>query len=122
MRPFFPKILRRLEATHPASSYIHMSRSRRWTKNTAARKAARAHLHSSSASKMDDKSVEKTDYSVWSHEKLIQRVTQLENELRAQNRRSLYIPTLKLKIRLLMEVQFNPCSYSRKEILEEATQ
>jgi hypothetical protein len=71
---------------------------------------------------MDDKSVEKTDYSVWSHEKLIQRVTQLENELKAQNRRSLYMPTLKLKIRMLMEVQFNPYSYSRKKILEEATQ
>ena len=43
---------------------------------------------------MDDKSVEKTDYSVWSHEKLIQRVTQLENELKAQNRRSIYTPSL----------------------------
>ncbi len=94
MRPLFPKILKRLEATYLAASHFHMSRSRRWTKNTAARKAARAHLHSSSASKMDGKSVEKTDYSVWSHEKLIQRVTQLENELKAQNLRSFYSPSL----------------------------
>jgi hypothetical protein len=122
MRSFFPKILRRLEATYPTASHFHMSRSRRWRKNSAARKAARAHLHSSSTSKMDDKSVERTDYSVWSHENLIQRVTQLENELKAQNRRSLYLPLLNLKIRMLTEVQFDPCSYSRKEILEEATQ
>ena len=64
-----------------------MSRSRRWTKNTVAKKQARALLHSSSASKMDNNSGGKTDYSAWSQEKLIERVTQLEVELKAQNRR-----------------------------------
>ena len=64
-----------------------MSRSRRWRNNTAARKQARALLHSSAASKMDNSSGEKTDYSAWSQEKLIERVTQLEAELKAQNQR-----------------------------------
>ena len=67
-----------------------MSRSRRWMKNIAARKQARALLHSSSASKMESNSGEKMDYSAWSQENLIQRVTQLEAELKAQNRRSRY--------------------------------
>lgn len=67
---------------------------------------------------------ETTDYSAWSQEKLIQRVTQLEAELKAQNRRSLYSP-LKLENRILIEIQLNICccsSSSRKEILEKAPQ
>lgn len=93
MRSFFLGTLRRLEVTHTASSHFHMSRSRRWTKNSAARKQARALLHSSSTSRMDDNLGEKTDYSAWSQEKLIQRVTQLEAELKAQNRRFIRFPT-----------------------------
>jgi hypothetical protein len=84
-----------------------MSRSRRWTKNTTARKAARAFLHSSSASKMDSNSDEKTDYSAWSQEKLIQRVTQLETELKARNKRLTPPAPLKLENRILMELQLN---------------
>jgi len=65
-----------------------MSRSRRWRKNTALRKEARAHLHSSGAAKMEGKEEDKkTDYTAWSHEKLIERVTQLEVELKANNKR-----------------------------------
>jgi hypothetical protein len=87
MQSFFFGTLRRLEVTRTAGSHFHMSRSRRWTKNTAARKQARALLHASSMSKMDGNLGEKTDYSAWSQEKLIERVTQLEAELEAQNRR-----------------------------------
>lgn len=90
MRPSSFKILRRLEVTHIGESHFHMSRSRRWTKNTAARRGARAHLQTSSTSKMEGKDGGKTDYSAWSQEKLIQRVAQLEAELRAQNLRLLH--------------------------------
>jgi hypothetical protein len=66
-----------------------MSRSNRWrrpkqgTKNTGAK----------AVPKME----EKTDYSAWSQEKLIERVTQLENELKNKNQRSFltYFPSLK---------------------------
>jgi tRNA pseudouridine38/39 synthase len=37
---------------------------------------------------------EKTDYSTWSQGKLIERVTQLEAELKAQNRRSSPFPLI----------------------------
>jgi tRNA pseudouridine38/39 synthase len=60
-----------------------MSRSRRWRKNTSQGKEARANLHSSTSSRME----EKADYSAWSHEKLIERVTALENELKEKNQR-----------------------------------
>jgi tRNA pseudouridine38/39 synthase len=43
---------------------------------------------------MESNSGEKMDYSAWSQENLIQRVTQLEAELKAQNRRSRYFPLL----------------------------
>jgi tRNA pseudouridine38/39 synthase len=43
---------------------------------------------------MEKATEEKTDYSSWSQEKLIQRVTLLEAELKAQNRRSHYFPLL----------------------------
>jgi hypothetical protein len=65
-----------------------MSRSRRWRKDTGQRKEARANLHSSTTSKME----EKTDYSAWSHEKLIERVTALENELKEKNQRYIQMP------------------------------
>ena len=71
---------------------------------------------------MDGNSGEKTDYSAWSQEKLIQRVTQLEAELKAQNRRSSPLPYY-YKIWKLMEKQLDIySSASRKEILEKATQ
>jgi hypothetical protein len=46
----------------------------------------------------------KTDYSAWSQEKLIQRVTQLEAELKARNRRSLIPDSFNFKNRMLMDI------------------
>jgi tRNA pseudouridine38/39 synthase len=51
---------------------------------------------------MDSNSGEQTDYSAWSQEKLIERVTQLEAELKAQNRRFFYSPPLPLKTEILI--------------------
>jgi len=82
MRPFSSHITRRLEVSWSPKANFHMSRSRRWrTKNIANREAARASL---AALKME-KSI---DYSAWSNEKLIERVTQLEAELKNQTQRS----------------------------------
>jgi hypothetical protein len=74
-----------------AKRISHMSRSRKWrSKESAAnRQEARA---ASTSSKM----AEKTDYSAWSQYKLIERVTQLEKELKEKNRRSIVFPNLKL--------------------------
>jgi hypothetical protein len=94
MRPFFSPISGRLEVILRAEAHIHMSRSRRWRKNTPTRKEARALLHSTSTSKMEGNPGEKTDYSTWSQGKLIERVTQLEAELKAQNRRSSPFPLI----------------------------
>jgi hypothetical protein len=87
MRLLSPQLACRLEFSLGFRSTIHMSRSRRWRKNTSQRKEARAVLHSSATPRME----EKTDYSAWSHEKLIERVTALENELKEKNQR--YIQT-----------------------------
>ncbi|PMD26221.1 pseudouridine synthase [Hyaloscypha hepaticicola] len=67
---------------------------------------------------MDGKSVEKTDYSVWSHEKLIQRVTQLENELKAQNRSLIPAPPAEKKSwkKPRTERVFDPSKYSTRLI------
>jgi tRNA pseudouridine38/39 synthase len=78
-----------------------MSRSRKWRspESAAARHEARA---ASSARKMESK----TDYSAWSQESLIERVTQLEQELSAKNRRSL-LPIFSLK-QPLMKSSLSP--------------
>jgi len=81
MRPSPSQFLKRLEAIQVSKAHFHMSRSNRWrrpkqdTKTTGAKAVL----------KME----EKADYSTWSQEKLIERVTQLENELKNKNKRSL---------------------------------
>lgn len=56
-----------------------MSRSRKWrTKNIASRLEARANARM-------QKEVQQMDYSGWSHEDLIKRVTDLELELKQKN-------------------------------------
>jgi len=81
MRPIPLHTTRRLEVSLTAKAHFHMSRSRRWrTKNTAGREQARASL---AFAKMEST----TDYTAWSNEKLIERVTQLEAELKYKNAR-----------------------------------
>ncbi len=58
-----------------------MSRSRHWRKNTEVRKETRALATKSYVEKMEEESA---DYSAWSQERLIERVTQLENELKSK--------------------------------------
>ena len=124
MRSFLSQTLRRLEVTQSSKVHFPMSRSRRWRENTTARKAARALLHSSSTSKMDKNSEEKADYNAWSQEKLIERVTQLEAELKAQNTRFSF--TLLLQVHHVdTKMQFDIATLSitrREEIMEEAAQ
>ena len=71
-------------STLQALRLLHMSRSRKWrSKESAAhRQEARA---ASTSAKMEGK----TDYSIWSQESLIERVTQLERELKEATRRSI---------------------------------
>jgi hypothetical protein len=78
----------RREVSHASSGreIRHMSRSRKWRSKESA--ANRHQERSASTSKM----AEKTDYTAWSQTDLIKRVTQLENELKANNRRSIAIP------------------------------
>jgi hypothetical protein len=81
MRPFSFAITRQIEVNLTSKASFHMSRSRRWrTKNTASRQEARA---ASAAAKMENK----PDYSNWTHESLVERVTQLEKELKDKNQR-----------------------------------
>jgi hypothetical protein len=81
MRPFFPAIARRLGVYTTSKASFHMSRSRRWrTTGIENRKEARASLDPAKMEKNED-------YSVWSNEKLIERITQLEVELKSKNQR-----------------------------------
>jgi hypothetical protein len=64
-----------------------MSRSHSWRKYTIGRKEARALATQLKAASME----EKADYSAWSHEKLIERVTQLEAALKSKNQRYVYV-------------------------------
>jgi hypothetical protein len=70
--------------THTFRASLCMSRSGRWRKFIVGRKEARALASKTKASNME----EKVDYSAWSHEKLIERVTQLEATLKNKNSRS----------------------------------
>lgn len=83
MRSFLPFTLRRLEIRN-STILEYMSRSRRWRKNTTARKENRALATKAYQAKMEG---EKEDYRAWDREKLIERVTQLENELKLKNLR-----------------------------------
>lgn len=72
----------RLEGRSLPRQVSSMTRNRHWRAKdrTPREKAARAVAYT-------EKMKEKVDYSAWSNEKLIERVTQLENELRNQNLR-----------------------------------
>jgi hypothetical protein len=88
MRSFSSQLVRRPEVHHTSRAPILMSRSGKWKKRSPSEKAARA---ASRAAKMAT-TAEKKDYSAWSHENLIERVTQLEAELKNKNSRS--VPSL----------------------------
>jgi hypothetical protein len=115
MRPFSSQLARRLEFSSGLRNAILMSRSRRWRKNTSQRMEARAALHTSTTSMME----ERTDYSAWSHEKLIERVTALENELQEKNRRYTQYPILLGHFTDWPAKQYNPPPYPREKELEE---
>lgn len=70
---------------HPSKifkSHFHVSSISRWRrpKHIAKTTGARQRY-------IEAKMEEKTDYSAWSNEKLIERVTQLEKELKSKNER-----------------------------------
>lgn len=64
-----------------------MSRSRRWRTYTAGRKETRALAIQMKGASME----EQGDYSAWSQEKLIERVTLLEAALKAKNIRCVFL-------------------------------
>jgi hypothetical protein len=81
MPPFFIQITRRPGVSASSKVVLHMSRSRRWrTTGIEERKQERAEI---AAKKMENKE----DYTSWSNEKLIERVSQLEAELKSKNQR-----------------------------------
>ena len=70
---------RRIDLRIDSEFLLYMSRSRRW-RNNPDRREKRAALHSA---KMKDNA----DYATWSQEKLIERVAELEAELKKTNQR-----------------------------------
>lgn len=85
MKTLLSAITRReVTSTSKAQGLLHMSRSRKWRSKESAvnRQQARA---ASTTANMDGKA----DYSSWSQESLIKRVTQLERELKEKTRRSI---------------------------------
>ena len=93
MRPFFFSAQRRLDPARLLSPGF-MSRSGRWRKDNTARKEKRAAATKAYREKMEGETGHPSatakgeeDYSSWSQEKLIERVTLLENELKLKNLR-----------------------------------
>ena len=81
-----PLVRRELFCASPAKRIIHMSRSRKWrSKESAANRQQTRAVTSTS------KMTSKPDYTAWSQDKLIERVTQLEIELNEKNRRSIAV-------------------------------
>jgi hypothetical protein len=72
---FWKRVLK--SQLHPSKQYSTRSRSRKHTNPTGKAAGARGRI----STKMD------TDYSAWSNEKLIERVTQLEAALKKNNER-----------------------------------
>jgi hypothetical protein len=80
MQPVSSLIAWRIEVSVTSKAYFHMSRSRQWrTKNIASRGQARAALN--------EGRMAKEEYATWSNEQLIERVTQLEAELKTKNQK-----------------------------------
>lgn len=85
MRTLFSALLRRqVILTLEAQRFCPMSRSRKWRSKESSATRQQAHTVSTTA-----KMAETKDYSAWSQESLIERVAQLENELKEKNRRLL---------------------------------
>jgi hypothetical protein len=99
MRPFFAQTIKRLEVSYTSKVHFHMSRSRRWTRKSNNRNKA----HAASNSKM----AEEPNYTAWSHQSLVERVTQLELEFKNKNQRSV---TNSPQKNTLMKEQFNRSS------------
>lgn len=82
MRPLPSQTLKKLEAIRVSKVHFHMSRSNRWRRPKQDPKTTGAKaVHNTMEVQ------EKMDYSAWSQEKLIERVTQLEQELKNKNQR-----------------------------------
>jgi len=85
MKLIISGIIWRLEVCPVSKSQLQPSRTRRWTEIIAVRTHSR--LFSTRARMEKDKSNEMKDYSAWTNEKLVARVTQLEAELKNKNNR-----------------------------------
>lgn len=74
---------KRIHLSKISRSHFHVSSTSRWRRPKYIAKATGARQRYIEA-KMEE---EETDYSAWSNEKLIERVTQLEKELKSKNQR-----------------------------------
>ncbi|PBP18279.1 pseudouridylate synthase [Diplocarpon rosae] len=115
MRLLFSPAVRRIEPRRLVTTGF-MSRSGRWTKNPAARKGKRSVLTRAYQEKMEAEKVAppSTDYGTWSQEKLIERLTQLENELKSKNRGATSTPERKSYKKPRTERSFDPSKYSTR--------
>lgn len=85
MRPFFSRFTRRLRVYDPFKSRFHTATNQNYTKEAvSSKKETQTQLLQ--IANME----QKPDYSSWSHESLIERVTQLELELKNKNERLLF--------------------------------
>lgn len=94
MRPFLSLTQRRLEPARLVTPSLVSRSGRCWKHNTsktenrpAGTKAFQRKMEGERGNVDIDGGVEKEDYSLWSQEKLIERVTLLETELRGKNSR-----------------------------------
>jgi len=90
MKSYLPPRIRRLEVFRLSKAHFHLSRRQPFrTKNIATKVEARE------AQRV--KMAEETDYRTWSHENLIERVTQLEQALKSKNQTSEVLSVLDCK-------------------------
>ena len=86
MKPLLSQIIRRRVTSPVSNLHLHLSQSRRWGGNFGTRKDTR---FSATRARMENNinNNEVEDYSSWTNEKLVDRVTQLEAELKSKNNR-----------------------------------
>lgn len=85
MRHFPSRTIRQFGVSIASKAQFNVSRNQNWdSKNIAGRMLTPA---ASKAAEMDQKS----DYTAWSHESLVERVTHLEKELKSLNQRLVYL-------------------------------
>lgn len=102
-------------ALNSISSYSSLSRSRRWT--TAREQAIRN--ESRAVQRMAETA---PDYSAWTHESLIERVTQLEEALKSKNSQCVYLKKLSTAASCLQpsDLRSQVCLHPRSSLEEHA--